>query len=188
MESRSSNATISSPGASLSKYFNYCKNIFIGKSLLKEKKNVGGQNPIEAAKLGCKIFHGPYVYNFQEVYELLCSYGITEKINKFDNIDNYTIELYMGVKCHDSEREVPRLIKILDEIKFLDNKLKIYLLKQNKTSDSGFEKDKNITNTPTIIFYKNSIEINRIVEFPVETLERDIYKIINDIEYRHVYY
>ena len=94
----------------------------------------------------------------------------------------------MGVKCHDSEREVPRLIKILDEIKFLDNKLKIYLLKQNKTSDSGFEKGKNITNTPTIIFYKNSIEINRIVEFPVETLERDIYKIINDIEYRHVYY
>ena len=66
---------------SLSKYFNYCKNIFIGKSLLKEKKNIGGQNPIEAAKLGCKIFHGPYVYNFQEVYELLCSYGITEKIN-----------------------------------------------------------------------------------------------------------
>ena len=66
---------------SLSKYFNYCKNIFIGKSLLKEKKNVGGQNPIEAAKLGCKIFHGPYVYNVQEVYELLCSYGITEKIN-----------------------------------------------------------------------------------------------------------
>ena len=64
----------------------------------------------------------------------------------------------------------------------------LHLLKQNKTSDSGFEKDKNITNTPTIIFYKNSIEINRIVEFPVETLERDIYKIINDIEYRHVYY
>ena len=38
----------------------------------------------------------------------------------------------------------------------------------------------NITRTP--------LEINRIVEFPVETLERDIYKIINDIEYRHVYY
>ena len=66
---------------SLSKYFNYCKNIFIGKSLLKGKKNVGGQNPIEAAKLGCKIFHGPYVYNFQEVYELLYSYGITKKID-----------------------------------------------------------------------------------------------------------
>ena len=65
----------------LPKYFNYCKNIFIGKSLIKKKQNVGGQNPIEAAKLGCKIFHGPYVYNFQEVYELLKFHGITEEIN-----------------------------------------------------------------------------------------------------------
>ena len=65
----------------LPKYFNYCKNIFIGKSLIKKKENVGGQNPIEAAKLGCKIFHGPYVYNFQEVYERLKSYDITERVN-----------------------------------------------------------------------------------------------------------
>jgi len=65
----------------LPKYFSYCKNIFIGKSLLKKKKNVGGQNPIEAAKLGCKIFHGPYVYNFQEVYAFLKSYGLAEVIN-----------------------------------------------------------------------------------------------------------
>jgi len=62
-------------------YFNYCKNIFIGKSLLKKKQNVGGQNPIEAAKLGCKIFYGPYVYNFQEVYEHLKSNGIAEIVN-----------------------------------------------------------------------------------------------------------
>ena len=65
----------------LPKYFNYCKNIFIGKSFIKKKENVGGQNPIEAAKSGCKIFHGPYVYNFQETYELLKSYGIAERVN-----------------------------------------------------------------------------------------------------------
>ena len=65
----------------MSKYFNYCKNIFIGKSFIKKKQNVGGQNPIEAAKLGCKIFHGPYVYNFQEVYDPLKSYNVSEEIN-----------------------------------------------------------------------------------------------------------
>ena len=108
--------------------------------------------------------------------------------NNFDNIDNFIIELYMGVTCHDSEREIPRLIKILDEINFPDNQLNIFLLKRDKTSDYGYEKDKNITNTPTIIFYKDSIEINRIVEFPIETLERDIYKIINEIEYKNAYY
>ena len=65
----------------LSKYFNYCKNIFIGKSFIKKLELVGGQNPIEAAKLGCKVFHGPYVYNFQEVYSLLKMCGISEQVN-----------------------------------------------------------------------------------------------------------
>jgi len=65
----------------LSKYFNYCKNIFIGKSFLKRLENVGGQNPIDAAKFGCKIFHGPYVYNFKEIYEHLRSLGVAKKVN-----------------------------------------------------------------------------------------------------------
>ena len=65
----------------LPKYFDYCKNIFIGKSFVKERKNVSGQNPLEAAKLGCKIFHGPYVYNFQEVYNHLKSCGATQEVN-----------------------------------------------------------------------------------------------------------
>ena len=39
--------------------------------MIKKLKNDGGQNPIEAAKLGCKIYHGPYVYNFEEIYKIL---------------------------------------------------------------------------------------------------------------------
>ena len=31
--------------------------------------------------MGCRVFHGPYVYNFQEVYDLLSSYGVAEEIN-----------------------------------------------------------------------------------------------------------
>ena len=65
----------------LSRYFNSCQNIFIGKSFLKKLENVSGQNPIEAAKLGCKIFHGPYVSNFKEIYDHLTSLGIAEKVN-----------------------------------------------------------------------------------------------------------
>ena len=65
----------------LSKYFNYCKTIFIGKSFVKKLENVSGQNPIEAAKFGCKIFHGPYVYNFQEVYEHLKLLGIAQRVS-----------------------------------------------------------------------------------------------------------
>ena len=64
----------------LSKFYNYSKSVFIGKSMMKELEKVGGQNPIEPAKLGCKIYHGPYVYNFKEIYDLLKSYEISEEI------------------------------------------------------------------------------------------------------------
>ena len=39
--------------------------------MIKKLHKVGGQNPIEAAKLGCKIYHGPYIYNFKEIYDFL---------------------------------------------------------------------------------------------------------------------
>ena len=41
--------------------------VFIGGSLIKH----GGQNPIEAAKLGAAILHGPHVWNFTEIYDAL---------------------------------------------------------------------------------------------------------------------
>ena len=38
--------------------------------MIEKLKNDGGQNPIEAAKLRCKIYHSPFVYNFREIYEI----------------------------------------------------------------------------------------------------------------------
>ena len=41
--------------------------VFMGGSLVEH----GGQNPIEAIKLGAAIIHGPHVFNFAEIYETL---------------------------------------------------------------------------------------------------------------------
>jgi len=41
--------------------------VFIGGSLVRH----GGQNPIEPAKLGAAILHGPHVWNFEELYAAL---------------------------------------------------------------------------------------------------------------------
>ena len=57
------------------------KNVFIGKSLIKKLIKVGGQNPIEAAKMGCYIFHGPFVSNFAEIYDDLKNKQFSEEIN-----------------------------------------------------------------------------------------------------------
>jgi len=45
--------------------------VFMGGSLVEH----GGQNPIEAVKLGASIVHGPHVFNFSDVYEALDSAG-----------------------------------------------------------------------------------------------------------------
>ena len=57
------------------------KNVFIGKSLIKKLIKVGGQNPIEAAKMHCFIFHGPFVSNFREIYNYLKQ----EKLETYSN-------------------------------------------------------------------------------------------------------
>ena len=51
-----------------------------------------GQNPIEPAKLGCKIFHGPNVTNFNEIYEYLKTLGVTKKVNNSDELGLSLIE------------------------------------------------------------------------------------------------
>ena len=40
----------------------------------------GGQNPLEPARLGCNILHGPYVNNFREIYKFLEQIKISQKI------------------------------------------------------------------------------------------------------------
>ena len=70
----------------LKTYFKYAKSVFIGKSMLPKLKHVGGQNPIEAAKLECKIYHGPYVYNFEDIYKILESNNISKRIESFEEL------------------------------------------------------------------------------------------------------
>ena len=130
--------------------------------------------------------NSPKTYWFNENFK---NYTV-EKINRdnFSELYNYDIEIFMNTLCHDSQREIPRLIKILKELNFPENKLKIILLNPNKESEMGYEVNKNITNTPTIIFNLDNIEVNRIVEFPKESLENDILKILNDEDYKHAYF
>jgi len=52
-------------------FYRLAPTVFMGGSLVEH----GGQNPIEAIKLGAAIVHGPHVFNFSEVYQALDSAG-----------------------------------------------------------------------------------------------------------------
>ena len=66
-------------------FFNKCKNVFLGGSLI----NHGGQNPLEAARYGCNILHGPNIQNFDEIYHFLKEKNVSHKvknINEFHKV------------------------------------------------------------------------------------------------------
>ena len=60
--------------------------------MIKKLRSVGGQSPIDAAKLGCKIYHGPYVYNFEEIYRILKDNNISSKIESSKELSENLIK------------------------------------------------------------------------------------------------
>ena len=42
--------------------------------------NKGGQNPLEAARFGANILHGPNISNFNDIYKLLKSLNTSKTI------------------------------------------------------------------------------------------------------------
>ena len=63
-------------------FYKMCNVVFMGGSIVKH----GGQNPIEASRLGCKIIHGPNVNNFRDIYRLLSKLKITKEIKKTESL------------------------------------------------------------------------------------------------------
>ncbi len=63
------------------------KIVFMGKSI----SSNGGQNPLEAARFGISIIHGPNVENFEEVYSMLNKLGISNQINSHKELENKII-------------------------------------------------------------------------------------------------
>jgi len=106
-------------------FFKTCSTVFLGGSLIKH----GGQNPIEAARNGCKIIYGPHVQNFQEVYELLDKNKVSNKVN---NVEQLTRKVDILLKKNKGSKNLEDKInklgkrileKTLSEFKFYLNRI-----------------------------------------------------------------
>ena len=127
---------------------------------------------------------------FKEWFEVFYDYHELDKeqIDGFaSDLMKYHILVFMGTWCSDSQREVPGFIKILKEAGFPMEQLKIVAVHDEgplyKTSPNGEQWGLQIKRVPTFIFLKDGRETNRIVESPVESLEKDIYQIIKGEDY-----
>ena len=112
------------------------------------------------------------------------SYSVDEETLKSINselIPELEIFIVMGTWCSDSQREVPRFLKITEFLNLQSGQLVIIGVDKNKKADEILISRMNIELVPTFIFYYEGEEVGRIIESPKETLEKDILNIISSI-------
>ena len=97
-------------------FYNYSSNVFLGGSLI----NHGGQNPLEAARYGCNILHGPNISNFEEIYYFLNKNKISKKIY---NQKTIAIELNRLFLKRTNSKQIKNEINVLGK-KILKNTYK----------------------------------------------------------------
>ena len=112
---------------------------------------------------------GTYKSWFESNYE---NYQVNNSVTSLlkPKINAYHLILFLGTWCGDSKKEVPRILKILDQVDFNYNQLKIVALDRRKafykTSPGGEEFGLNIKKVPTLLFLKDGKEVDRIIETP----------------------
>ncbi len=104
------------------KFFKLSSSVFLGGSIIKR----GGQNPLEPARNGAKIFHGPNIDNFKDVYRLLSALKISKKIKTYNSLAN-AIKFEKPKKKSSKIGKIGKIIlkKTINEIDFqIKNEIK----------------------------------------------------------------
>ena len=107
----------------------------------------------------------------------------TTSLNQIDIdvLNKVKIIVVIGTWCSDSQRETPQFVKILKYLNYNTKDVIAIGVNRKKKAPNTEVDELNIEYIPTIIFQLDGKEIGRIVELPVESLEKDILKIISSI-------
>ena len=108
-------------------FFQYTNTVFLGGSVIEH----GGQNPLEPARFGCKILHGPNINNFKEVYTLLKKNKISYN---FYNQNNLIVLLNKLLSNKKSSKKTIKKLKIIGKniLENTFNELKNYIKLNNE--------------------------------------------------------
>lgn len=130
-----------------------------------------------------KQYKGWFDYNYKNYKPKA---DVVKKISK--NLKGVSVLCFMGTWCGDSKRETPRFYKIMELANFdFKNNFEMVAVNRSKRTPDNLQEGHNIIRVPTFIFYKKGKELGRFVEYPRETMEEDILKILREKKYKHSY-
>ncbi len=95
-------------------------------------------------------------------------------------IDKETeILVFLGTWCPDSISEVPRLLKVYDEVGNPNLTLQLIGVDRAKQDGLGLSRKFNIQRVPTFIFLREGRELGKVIEFPDKTIEEDALRLMS---------
>ena len=109
---------------------------------------------------------------FQDEYE---SYKPSEKeLAAVASLQDDSLVVLFGTWCHDSQREVPRLLKTFDLSGLDVPKLTLVAVDTKKNDPQGLAKKYALKYTPTFVLLKGDKELGRVIERPKMSLTEDL--------------
>lgn len=89
------------------------------------------------------------------------------------------LTIVLGTWCGDSKEQVPRFYRINNMLKTPFQDIKVICVDRQKRAGAYDIAEFKIEKVPTFIFSRNGVEIGRITETPLVTIESDILKILS---------
>ena len=140
---------------------------------------------------GAQVFKGPITLNdlngeasFKWMKKGVDSYAPDQNAIVYLTkvLPKYSLVVLMGTWCDDSQNLIPKLAKVLQATKFPMNHLLMWGVDRNKETGGIEKKLYEVKKVPTIIVYKDTKEVGRIVESVNRSVEVDLSQIVQKEE------
>lgn len=115
------------------------------------------------------------------------------KVEKFKNLfenGNFRFQIFFGTWCSDSQRDVPKMIKILNLADVPQEQYELIGVNEFKDLPKDYQSNADqiqLNRVPTLIVYKDGKPLNRFVEYARVSVLDDLIKILEQKDYKHSY-
>lgn len=96
------------------------------------------------------------------------------------SLSGKSLVVLFGTWCHDSEREVPRLLKLLDLSGVELQSLSLHGVSYNKREPNNLHEIYELKYSPTIVLMQGDNELGRVVEKPKLSLGEDLASFVSE--------
>ena len=97
--------------------------------------------------------------------------------------DLFTVLIFGGTWCHDTQNILPVFYRLLDKSGFPDNRITLVGVDRQKTAPHNWHTTWNITMVPTFIILQNGKEMGRVVEYgKTGNVEKELADIVSKLQ------